>query len=279
MIFLAEIPDLVYNLNERLRQVIHACDTIMQCDALVIVLRKVLAVGNTMNEGSHAGEAIGFALESLPRLWSTKGSDKKTTVLDFVVRMVLTRDPELADLPQRLLPVSNCRTSIQSDLIGRVQKIQTRLKNQMKYTSTSTRDSNIQLYDTDSANEEFNQRIRKIENHVAHLKQNSDALIDRSQSLAKYWGESIEHFATEKVFKVLYDFSVAFQNSVNSCQELQRKEKKMKMKKSSPGAGRTGNYGKSMFDSLSSSPMLAQVALQKRRQAVRGGDDEDGDSD
>ena len=39
MIFITELPDAIATLNQRLMAVIHACDTIMQCDALVIVLR------------------------------------------------------------------------------------------------------------------------------------------------------------------------------------------------------------------------------------------------
>ena len=39
MIFITELPDAIAALNQRLMAVIHACDTIMQCDALVIVLR------------------------------------------------------------------------------------------------------------------------------------------------------------------------------------------------------------------------------------------------
>ena len=219
-----------------------------------------------MNEGSHAGEAAGFALESLPRLWSTKGSDKKTTVLDFVVRMVLAKDPDLAELPNNLVVVSKCRASVQSDLMNRVQRIQLRLKKQLPYVQGAS------LYETKEANERFGQHVREVENHVAMLVQNKEALVERSGSLAKYWGEDHKTFTTERVFNVLHDFCVAFTNSVKRCQMETKKRSKAAGKKMARGGGGGGLMG-----SLSSSPMLAQVALQKRRQAVRGGDDEDSD--
>lgn len=219
-----------------------------------------------MNEGSHAGEAAGFALESLPRLWSTKGSDKKTTVLDFVVRMVLAKDPDLAELPNNLVVVSKCRASVQSDLMNRVQRIQLRLKKQLPYVQGAS------LYETKEANERFAQHVRGVENHVAMLVQNKEALVERSESLAKYWGEDPKTFTTERVFNVLHDFCVAFTNSVKRCQMETKKRSKAAGTKMARGGGGGGLMG-----SLSSSPMLAQVALQKRRQAVRGGDDEDSD--
>jgi hypothetical protein len=234
-----------------------------------------------MNEGSHAGEAVGFALESLPRLWSTKGSDKKTTVLDFVVRMVLAKDPDLADLPKDLVVVSKCRASVQSDLINRVQRIQLRLKKQLPYVrgsggkGGSGGSGGTVLYETKEANERFGQHVRGVENHVAMLVQNKEALVERSGSLAKYWGEDPKTFTTERVFNVLHDFCVAFTNSVKRCQMETKKRSKAAVagKKMTRGGGGGGG----LMGSLSSSPMLAQVALQKRRQAVRGGDDEDSD--
>jgi formin 2 len=233
-----------------------------------------------MNEGSHAGEAVGFALESLPRLWSTKGSDKKTTVLDFVVRMVLAKDPDLADLPKDLVVVSKCRAAVQSDLINRVQRIQLRLKKQLPYvrgsggsgkSGGSGGSGGMELYETKEANERFGQHVRGVENHVAMLVQNKEALVERSGSLAKYWGEDPKTFTTERVFNVLHDFCVAFTNSVKRCQMETKKRSKAAGKKMARGGGG------GLMGSLSSSPMLAQVALQKRRQAVRGGDDEDSD--
>ena len=55
------------------------------------VLKKVLKVGNTMNAGTQSGGAKGFTLESLSKLSTTKGADKKTTVLDVVVAMIFKK--------------------------------------------------------------------------------------------------------------------------------------------------------------------------------------------
>ena len=63
---------------------IKTSDAIVKCDPLVNVLKKVLKVGNTMNQGTRSGgEKIYIRL--IIKLSTTKGADKKTTVLDVVV--------------------------------------------------------------------------------------------------------------------------------------------------------------------------------------------------
>ena len=52
---------------------------------LEICAGNVLSIGNTMNQGTHAGDARGFKLDSLLKLTQTKSHDKKMTVLDFLV--------------------------------------------------------------------------------------------------------------------------------------------------------------------------------------------------
>ena len=58
---------------------------------LKLVLRQMLAIGNIMNEGTHKGQASGITLDSLLKLTHTKGADKKTTVLDYVVTLCLDK--------------------------------------------------------------------------------------------------------------------------------------------------------------------------------------------
>ena len=81
---------------------------IIQSDKLALVLQKMLAVGNVMNQGTRQGDASGFTLDSLLKLINTKGIDKKTTVLDYVVRIIAeNEDRELLQL------VGTVQTSVQ----------------------------------------------------------------------------------------------------------------------------------------------------------------------
>jgi hypothetical protein len=65
-----------------------ACSQIVKSKRLGVLLKKVLAVGNLMNESVGKPKASGITLESLLKTAELKGKDKKTTVLDYVVKMI-----------------------------------------------------------------------------------------------------------------------------------------------------------------------------------------------
>jgi ankyrin repeat protein len=78
----------------RARKVITACNEVISSDKLARVLQKMLAVGNIMNQGTFRGNATGFTVDSLLRMINMKGADKKTSVLDYVVKSLYDRGEE-----------------------------------------------------------------------------------------------------------------------------------------------------------------------------------------
>ena len=68
-----------------------SCVSVVENAAFAQMLKKLLAVGNILNEGTYRGNASSVSLESLLRVTTTKGADRKTTVLDYVVRLCLAK--------------------------------------------------------------------------------------------------------------------------------------------------------------------------------------------
>ena len=68
-----------------------ACRALAASRGLALVLRRALAVGNLLNEGSRHERARAVSLASLPRIVDTRGVDKRTSVLDYVVQMLAPR--------------------------------------------------------------------------------------------------------------------------------------------------------------------------------------------
>lgn len=89
---------------ESFEMLVQVCNQVMNSERLPDLLEMVRQIGNRMNDG-RGEEAAGFKLEFLSRLSQTKGSDKKTTALDLVVMIFLTRNQRealslLSDFPQ-----------------------------------------------------------------------------------------------------------------------------------------------------------------------------------
>ncbi|KAG5460954.1 MAG: hypothetical protein BJ554DRAFT_6934 [Olpidium bornovanus] len=78
------------------------------------VLQIILALGNIMNTGQRGG-AYGFKLESLLKLGDTKStlSNRKHTLLHYLVDLVQLKFPETAGFPEELAPLeSGAKVSI-----------------------------------------------------------------------------------------------------------------------------------------------------------------------
>jgi hypothetical protein len=53
------------------------------------IMVSVLAIGNAMNQGSRKGSAMGFRLGSLVKLAQTKSTDGKSTVIDYLILVIM----------------------------------------------------------------------------------------------------------------------------------------------------------------------------------------------
>lgn len=79
---------------EKAKQVITACNEILSNDKLAKILQRMLAIGNVMNQGGAGwrAAATGITLDSLVKMIQTKGVDKKTTVLDYMVKSLIDKN-------------------------------------------------------------------------------------------------------------------------------------------------------------------------------------------
>eukprot|EP00946_MAST-07B_sp_MAST-7B-sp1_P000109 g109.t1 len=274
ILFLSEFSDTISQLRGHMNLVISASQQVFDSEDLVVVLRKVLAVGNAMNRGSHVGEVPGFTLESLPRLWSTKGNDKRTTVLDFVVRMLLERDPHLAGLPKTLALLSTARNVQQKDLLAQVRQLQLKYEKQQKHHEE-------RLFEIPRANADFGQRLRELSASIDSLVSLRDIFLSSTERLAAYWGEDVSTCAPEKVFGTLHAFCIAFNRSVLAFKQIKSAEKRGANRARTKGGravkktdGRIKSdvnmKSGSIVQSMSASPLLQ--AIQHRRSLVNPDD-------
>ena len=58
-------------------------------------LTHLLAVGNFLNANSHKANAYGFRLESIPKTYTLIGQDHETSLFDYVLKLILTKNEDL----------------------------------------------------------------------------------------------------------------------------------------------------------------------------------------
>jgi hypothetical protein len=77
-----------------------ATDATRSSSGLRRALQSALAVGNFINSSTPRGRAWGFKLETLAKLAEAKGADRRTTLIDVLVR--LPGGASLAVIPDEL---------------------------------------------------------------------------------------------------------------------------------------------------------------------------------
>ena len=127
-LFKSHFSDLVEQLEDQGKTLCKAIDQITMSKKLTRVLETVLSVGNLMNQGTHAGDAVGITLDSLLKLTSTKSHDNKMTVLDYVVQTMLKSKEKRAhtSFPEELSQLRNatkCAPKVLPPLVSNTPRI------------------------------------------------------------------------------------------------------------------------------------------------------------
>uniref|UniRef100_A0A8B9H341 Formin like 1 n=1 Tax=Astyanax mexicanus TaxID=7994 RepID=A0A8B9H341_ASTMX len=92
--FMGNFSESIQLLRPQLNAIIAASMSIKSSSKLKKILEIILAFGNYMNSGKR-GTAYGFRLQSLDLLLDTKSTDRKLTLLHFLVNIIQKKFPQL----------------------------------------------------------------------------------------------------------------------------------------------------------------------------------------
>ncbi|KAJ0585766.1 putative tensin phosphatase, C2 domain, formin, FH2 domain, protein-tyrosine phosphatase [Helianthus annuus] len=97
--FNSQLADFKKSLN-----LVHsACDEVRKSVKLKEVMKRILYLGNTLNQGTARGSAVGFKLDSLLKLTDTRASNSRMTLMHYLCKLLATKSPTLLDFPDDLV--------------------------------------------------------------------------------------------------------------------------------------------------------------------------------
>ncbi|MQM00446.1 hypothetical protein Taro_033188, partial [Colocasia esculenta] len=79
------------------------CEEIRNSIKLKEIMKKILFLGNTLNQGTARGSAIGFRLDSLLKLTDTRATNNKMTLMHYLCKVLASRSPNLLDFHEDLI--------------------------------------------------------------------------------------------------------------------------------------------------------------------------------
>lgn len=80
-----------------------ACEEVRNSIKLKEIMKKILYLGNTLNQGTARGSAIGFKLDSLLKLADTRASNSKMTLMHYLCKVLAAKSPDLLDFHKDLV--------------------------------------------------------------------------------------------------------------------------------------------------------------------------------
>ncbi|ELV10103.1 Formin-like protein 3 [Tupaia chinensis] len=121
--FLGNFPDTAQLLMPQLNAIIAASMSIKSSDKLRQILEIVLAFGNYMNS-SKRGAAYGFRLQSLDVLLEMKSTDRKQTLLHYLVKVIAEKYPQLTGFHSELHFLDKAGSVSLDSVLGDVRSLQ-----------------------------------------------------------------------------------------------------------------------------------------------------------
>ncbi|XP_062234892.1 formin-like protein 1 isoform X2 [Platichthys flesus] len=257
--FMGNFPESVQLIQPQLDAVIAASMSIKSSGKLKKILEVVLAFGNYMNS-SKRGAAYGFRLQSLDLLLETKSTDRKQTLLHFIVSIIQEKYPEVQSFYSELHFLDKASMVSLASILQDVRA----LERGMEATAAefSLEQQNPVLKTFLSTNTEL------LDSLVADGKTAQDVY----DSAVEYFGENSKTTPPSMFFPVFVRFIKAYKQA----EQDNEQKRKLVLNWETPSTPSKPDVMENKVSTLTRLPQMDLIAELKRRQVsplVREGKD------
>ncbi|XP_059491246.1 inverted formin-2-like isoform X2 [Neocloeon triangulifer] len=223
-----EFRPTVKELRPQLSAVLKACATLVDNSSLRDFLALILHIGNMLNAGSYAGNAVGFKLSTLPRLLETRANKPRMTFLHFAVDLA-SKQPGCLDFVSEL------------DVVHEAARVPLELmEEEVRALSSGVQrlDKQIQ-HAPDDIKIQFSDFLSGALTASEELGQHMEAIKAASTRLARHFCEDEEKFQLNECFSLFSDFLVKTQNTIKENEQRRVQEARVTtMRQQSPAPSR-----------------------------------------
>ncbi|KAG6389555.1 hypothetical protein SASPL_151026 [Salvia splendens] len=187
------------------------------------IMQTILSLGNALNQGTARGSAVGFRLDSLPKLAETRARNNKLTLIHYLCKVIDEKLPEVLDFHKDLVDLE-AATKIQLKYLA--EEMQAITKGHEKVVQELTASQN-----DGAVSETFctilNNFLVTVEAEVRSLAALYSGVGRNADSLAQYFGEDPARCPFEQVVSTLLNFVRMFQKAhEENCKQLELEKKK-----------------------------------------------------
>lgn len=230
LLFVQEFPLQFQELAPECKLALNACKELNSSKRLKVVMRKVLSIGNFLNSGTPKGGALGITVKSLPKLADSKGKDKKTTLMDFLVLTLRESSTPEMDLVHFYEDLKTANDATQTSVKGLAAEVEILARDLLKI-DRGAKQLKAEIKELSPLMESWFESIEKFVNFY------EDELVGLHSDVSeteKEYKQLLERFGekntvdSEEIFTTMHEFIEAYQKSLRSIEaqeEAARAEK------------------------------------------------------
>ncbi|XP_076924982.1 putative formin-like protein 15b [Bidens hawaiensis] len=184
-----------------------ACDEVRKSVKLKSVMRRILYLGNTLNQGTARGSAVGFKLDGLLRLTDTRNS--RMTLMHCLCKLLANRSPDIIEFPDDLVSLE-AATKIQLKALAEemLALSSNGLRKVKQELDACANDGPISA----GFHSTLKQFIKHAEAEVTNVTNYYAAVGKCADGLDLYFGEDPAKCPFEQATQILFNFMRLFQN-------------------------------------------------------------------
>ncbi|CAK8565252.1 unnamed protein product [Lathyrus sativus] len=218
--------------NKCLNLVNSACEEVRNSVKLKEIMKKILYLGNALNQGTARGSAVGFKLDSLLKLTDTRASNSKMTLMHYLCKVLAEKSPALLDFHLDLGSVDTASKIQLKSLAEEMQAITKGLEKVNQELAASESDGPVSEVFRKTLKDFVNEGKSQVDSATrlySDVGRNADAL-------AQYFNEDPARCPFEQVTATLLNFIRMFlkahdENIKQAELEKKKAEKEAEMEK------------------------------------------------
>ncbi|ONM24943.1 Formin-like protein 20 [Zea mays] len=259
----------VADLRRNLDIIDSSCNEIRTSLKLKEIMKKILLLGNTLNQGTARGAAVGFRLDSLLKLTDTRATNNKMTLMHYLCKVLAARSPQLLNFYADLVSL-DAASKIQLKMLAEeMQAVSKGLeKVQLEYDA-SERDGPVSKI--------FREKLKEFTDNAGSDVQSLSSLFSevgkKADALIKYFGEDPVRCPFEQVISTLLTFVTTFRKAHEENLKQAELEKKKAEKEAEAEKAKNAQLTGKNHSKSSNPSRQAKQAIERTRSVSRRGRD------
>ncbi|KAJ8514006.1 hypothetical protein OPV22_004440 [Ensete ventricosum] len=229
-----------------IRKILHtvdsACEEVRGSEKLKEIMKKILHLGNTLNQGTARGSAVGFRLDSLLKLSDTRATNNRMTLMHYLCKVLAEKSAHLLDFHEDLVSLEAASKIQLKSLAEEQQAIVKGLEKVELELTASESDGPV--------SEIFCKTLKEFTAvsgaEVRSLTSLYNAVGKNADSLAMYFGEDPARYPFEQVISTLLNFVRILRKAHEENGKQAELEKKKAQKEAEAEKSKEANIAKNI---------------------------------